>query len=84
MPGKKGCKRNIKEQYEKLMEQCSAHMEEMDAALPPARFNLTEELKERGVSRRDFMKWTTAMTAALMLPPMFKPMVAKADRKSVV
>ncbi len=78
MAGKKGCNSNAKEQYEKLMEQCSVHMEEMDASLPPARFNLAEELKERGVSRRDFLKWTSAMTAALMLPPMFKPMVAKA------
>jgi len=31
-----------------------------------------------GVSRRDFLKWTTIMTGALMLPPMFEPMVARA------
>ncbi len=64
--------------YNQLMEQCQVHMDRMDKELPQAREDFGEVLKERGVSRRDFLKWTTAMTAALMLPPMFKPMVARA------
>jgi quinone-reactive Ni/Fe-hydrogenase small subunit/[NiFe] hydrogenase small subunit len=60
------------------MEQCQAHMDRMDKELPKAREDFGEVLKERGVTRRDFLKWTSAMTAALMLPPMFKPMVARA------
>lgn len=78
MAKKSSCNRNVQEQYKKLMEQCSVHMEEIDALMPPARFNLADELKHRGVSRRDFLKWTSAMTAAMMLPPIFKPMVARA------
>lgn len=71
-------KKNVDVYYRQLMEQCKVHMDEMDKALPPARFDLKEEFRDRGVSRRDFLKWTSAMTAALMLPPIFKPMVAKA------
>jgi len=70
--------KNVEVYYRQLMKQCKVHMEEQDKSLPPARADLKETLKEGGVSRRDFLKWTSAMTAALMLPPMFKPMVAKA------
>lgn len=73
-----GCNRKVSEQYRKLMEQCKVHMDAMDAELPPAREDLHAVLQERGVTRRDFLKWTSFMTAALMLPPIFKPMVAKA------
>ncbi|MEN6475610.1 MAG: hydrogenase small subunit [Syntrophaceae bacterium] len=73
-----GCNRAVSEQYHKLMEQCKVHMEAMEQELPAAREDLHELLQARGISRRDFMKWTSVMTAALMLPPMFKPMVAKA------
>lgn len=73
-----GCNRKLSEQYRTLMEQCRVHMEAMDRELPAAREDLHEILQDRGVSRRDFLKWTSVMTAALMLPPMFKPMVAKA------
>ncbi|MDD5712360.1 MAG: hydrogenase small subunit [Smithellaceae bacterium] len=68
----------VKKQYRELMERCQVHMEQMDKELPPAREDFQELLKERGVSRRSFIKWTSAMTAALMLPPIFRPMVAKA------
>lgn len=64
--------------YHQLMEQCRANMDLMDRELPRAREDFGEILKERGVTRRDFLKWTSAMTAALMLPPLFKPMVARA------
>lgn len=64
--------------YHQLMEQCRANMDRMDRELPRAREDFGEILEERGVTRRDFLKWTSAMTAALMLPPLFKPMVARA------
>lgn len=68
----------ISRHYHQMMEQCQVNMDRMDRELPRAREDFGEILKERGVSRRDFLKWTSAMTAALMLPPMFKPMVARA------
>lgn len=39
-------------------------------------------LEEKGVSRRDFMKWATAVTAMLALPGNFTPLVAKAAELS--
>jgi len=68
----------ISSQYRQLMDKCKVHMEKMDRELPPPVENFDGLLKERGISRRSFMKWTSVMTGALMLPPMFKPMVAKA------
>ncbi len=40
-------------------------------------------LYERGVSRRDFMKFCTAMAATLALPSAFVPRIAKALEKKV-
>ena len=39
---------------------------------------LASHLEEKGVSRRDFMKWAAAMTAMLTLPSSFSPLIAKA------
>ncbi|MGC9323642.1 MAG: hydrogenase small subunit [Desulfomonilia bacterium] len=64
--------------YRKLMEQCSVNLDRVESELPPPVEELGEALKSRGVSRRDFLKWTSVMTAALILPPMFRPMVARA------
>lgn len=50
--------------------------------------SITSHLEEKGISRRDFMKWATAMTAMLSLPATFTPLVAKAaslsDRLPIV
>lgn len=73
-----GYNHKLNEQYRALMEQCRVHMDTLDGELPAPREDLHAALQARGVSRRDFLKWTSAMTAALMLPPIFKPMVAKA------
>ncbi len=35
-------------------------------------------LAQHGISRRTFLKWVSATTALLMLPPRFEPLVAKA------
>ena len=39
---------------------------------------LASHLEEKGVSRRDCMKWAAAMTAMLTLPSSFSPLIAKA------
>ncbi len=39
---------------------------------------LSERLASQGFSRRDFMKWSVAMTAALSLPAKFAPLTARA------
>ena len=40
--------------------------------------SIEKHLEEKGISRRDFMKWVGAMTAMLSLPSSFTPLVAKA------
>ncbi len=68
----------IGRQYSALMEQCKGHMEEIERELPEPVEDFKTLLQERGISRRSFIKWTSMTTAALMLPPIFRPMVAKA------
>lgn len=70
--------KTVSRQYRQLMEQAEAHMDWIDRELPAPREDFSETLKDRGVSRRDFLKWSSVMTGALMLPPMFKPLVARA------
>ena len=41
-------------------------------------YSVGELLRERGVSRRDFLKFCSTLTAALALPPSFAPSVARA------
>ncbi|MEN6423137.1 MAG: hydrogenase small subunit, partial [Smithella sp.] len=71
-------RKTIDKQYKELMKHCQLHMEQVEKTLPESKEDLHGLLKERGLTRRDFVKWTSVMTAALMLPPIFKPMVAKA------
>jgi len=42
------------------------------------RKNIPELLEENGVKRRDFLKWVSGVTATLMLPSFFEPLVAQA------
>ncbi|MBE0490951.1 MAG: hydrogenase small subunit [Sulfurospirillum sp.] len=50
--------------------------------------SITDLLDNKGITRRDFMKWAGAMTAMLSLPSSFTPLVAKAaeltDRLPVI
>jgi len=69
-------KKMIDKHYKDLMKHCQLHMEQVEKTLPEPKEDLQGLLKEKGISRRDFVKWTSAMTAALMLPPIFRPMVA--------
>ncbi|MDD2581904.1 MAG: hydrogenase small subunit [Desulfuromonadaceae bacterium] len=52
--------------------------EKTEQGLGKTEYSVSEILKQRGVSRRDFLKFCTAMTAALSLPASFAPSVAQA------
>ncbi|MEW6378050.1 MAG: hydrogenase small subunit [bacterium] len=64
--------------YDALMKKCDSHLEKMHQELPLPQDKWNEALISRGVSRRDFLKWCSIMTAALTLPPAFTPKVAQA------
>jgi quinone-reactive Ni/Fe-hydrogenase small subunit len=65
--------------YEKLYAQCRARLDELQASAPlVGSIDLHEVLSDEGYDRREFMKWASAATAMLMLPPMFTPLVAEA------
>lgn len=49
----------VSNRYRELLEHCRANLDRMDQELPPAREGFGELLGERGVSRRDFIKWTS-------------------------
>ncbi len=78
MKGSDEYSKTVSNHYKQLMEYCKVNQERLDRELPPPREDLNELLGERGVSRRDFIKWTSIMTSALMLPPIFQPALAKA------
>lgn len=62
-----------------LFKQISTRLErlsKLDAHNPNK--NLDEEFHKKGIDRRDFMKWASAMTATLALPASFAPLTAKA------
>ncbi len=61
----------LKERIEKRLNQ----LRQMPAA---TKMDIQKLLDTEGLSRRDFMKWASATTAALMLPASFTPLVAEA------
>lgn len=78
---------NIRE--ESLFSKAEARLNQL-RKLPPLKQgrSISKTLKENGVSRRDFIKWSSAMTAMLSLPASFVPLTAKAaevaDRLPVI
>ena len=68
----------ISSQYRELMQRCETRLDLMEKELPPPREKLGSALNDSGVSRRDFLKWSGLMTTAMMLPAVFKPLVARA------
>lgn len=65
--------------YEKLFKECKARIEELKTQKPfNNRLEVSEVLDAHGISRRDFLKWASAITATLMLPGSFTPLVADA------
>ncbi len=73
-----GYDRKVEKQYKELMDYCEANMDRMEKELPDPKVDFNQALKDSNLTRRDFLKWTSLMTAALSLPPIFRPMVARA------
>lgn len=70
-------------QTERLYEKLSKRLKDLEK-LPRLKEekSISSHLDEKGVSRRDFMKWAGAITAMLALPAQFTPLVAKAAKLS--
>jgi quinone-reactive Ni/Fe-hydrogenase small subunit len=64
--------------YQQLFDKCRVRLDELRKEPVVNRLNFEELLNDEGCDRRDFMKWVSAATAMLMLPPMFTPLVAEA------
>jgi len=68
---------------DKLYEQLENRLNDLEK-LPKLKEDksISSHLDEKGISRRDFMKWAGAITAMLALPAQFTPLVAKAAKLS--
>ncbi len=64
--------------YNSLFEKAKSRLEVLRKQPALKDVDLMEVVESEGVDRRDFMKWASATTATLMLPPMFTPLVAEA------
>ena len=64
--------------YNSLFEKVKERLATLRAQEPLKDIDLMDVIESEGVNRRDFMKWVSATTATLMLPPMFAPLVAEA------
>ena len=64
--------------YKELYKRCQKRLEELKNLTPINKVSISEILEDEGVSRRDFLKWASAVTAMLMLPSSFTPLVADA------
>ena len=63
-----------------LMDRCERQAEQRDTRWPSTPVDFDAALEVRGISRRDFLTWTSLATASMMLPKIFEPMVARAAR----
>lgn len=77
------------ESYKSLFEMSKRHIQKLKNYVPMNKEkNIPTLLEENGFDRRDFMKWVSGVTATLMLPSFFEPIVAEAaeltDRLPVV
>ena len=73
----------------KLYQKISARLGELEKFAPMKEdMSIAQLMDEKGISRRDFMKWAAGMTAMLSLPSSFTPLMAQAaeltDRLPVV
>ncbi|MRJ02494.1 MAG: hydrogenase small subunit [Epsilonproteobacteria bacterium] len=66
------------EYYRELLNRCRQRLETLKKMPSFTKIDIREVLEDEGISRRDFMKWASAMTAMLMLPSAFTPLVAEA------
>jgi quinone-reactive Ni/Fe-hydrogenase small subunit len=61
-----------------LWRRSEERLRELSTMEPLSGVNIKRLLAQHGISRRTFLKWVSATTALLMLPPRFEPLVAKA------
>jgi len=64
--------------YEKLRRTMEQRLNELRQTPAATKVDIHKVLESEGLSRRDFMKWASAITAMLMLPASFTPLVAEA------
>lgn len=64
--------------YDALMQTMQTRLEALEKAPAASKRSIIALLESEGLTRRDFMKWASATTAALMLPATFTPLVARA------
>lgn len=64
--------------YKDLFEKSKQRLAFLKKEKPLKDIDIMDVIHSEGVNRRDFMKWVSATTATLMLPPMFAPLVAEA------
>jgi len=64
--------------YNSLFDKMKSRLASLRKSPKLSNINTIDVIESEGVNRRDFMKWTSATTATLMLPPMFTPLVAEA------
>ncbi len=65
-----------------LMKQMKERIEALKKLPGVGSKSLKEVLEEKGISRRDFLKWSAALAASLSLPASFAPVVAEAAEVS--
>lgn len=86
--GEKSEKDSSQENLDKLYSEFKSRLDTLKKSKPVSDVSIKDVLEKNGVSRRDFMKWASMTTAALMLPASFAPIVAEAaevaDRLPVV
>ncbi len=75
-------------QYEKMHDSIVKRLDELSKLPTIHNKSIKSVIEEKGINRRDFMKWVAGMTAMLSLPSSFTPLIAKAteltDRIPVV
>lgn len=69
----------FKDKESQLLAQAKERLESLQAQKPLHEGSSIKEMLQRnGISRRDFLKWASTMTAAMALPASFAPLTAKA------
>ncbi|MTI14549.1 hydrogenase small subunit [Sansalvadorimonas verongulae] len=68
--------------YNALYEQGVARLKQLQQLTPRMGESLQDKMEAKGISRRDFMKWSATVTSLLALPLSFQPLVAQAAEVS--
>jgi quinone-reactive Ni/Fe-hydrogenase small subunit len=70
--------RSSRDHYERLAAEADQHLDHLEARASLRDVSLEEQLRRKGISRREFLKMTAVMTATLSLPSIFDLRVARA------